>query len=119
MPEAGELIKINPFNKKKLKSKEKSYIERFIIEICRAELVHILIFLSTPFAFLFNPPIGDYITAACGILASIPFIIIQRYNRIRLVRVLEKIEKKKCIKEFKEQNELLCNRKTQFSRWCF
>ncbi|MFZ8805639.1 MAG: hypothetical protein ACO2PO_22030, partial [Candidatus Calescibacterium sp.] len=69
--------------------------------------------------FLFNPPIGDYITAAYGILANIPFIIIQRYNRIRLVRVLEKIEKKKCIKEFKEQNELLCNRKTQFSRWCF
>jgi glycosyl-4,4'-diaponeurosporenoate acyltransferase len=119
MPEAGELIKIHPFNKKKLKSKEKSYIERFIIETCRAELVHILIFLSTPFAFLFNPPIGDYITVACGVLASIPFIIIQRYNRIRLVRVLEKIEKKKCIKEFKEQNELLCNRKTQFSRWCF
>jgi hypothetical protein len=52
-------------------------------------------------------------------LANIPFIIIQRYNRIRLVRVLEKIEKKKCIKEFKEQSELLCNRKTQFSRWCF
>jgi len=94
VPEAGELIKIHPFDKKKLKSKEKSYIERFIIETCRAELVHILIFLSTPFAFLFNPPIGDYLMAAYGILANIPFIIIQRYNRIRFVKVLKKIEKK-------------------------
>jgi glycosyl-4,4'-diaponeurosporenoate acyltransferase len=94
VPEAGELIKIHPFDKKKLKSKEKSFIERFIIETCRAELVHILIFLSTPFAFLFNPPIGDYLMAAYGILANIPFIIIQRYNRIRFVKVLEKIEKK-------------------------
>jgi hypothetical protein len=32
--------------------------------------------------------------AAYGILANIHFIIIQRYNRIRFVKVLEKIEKK-------------------------
>ncbi len=94
VPEAGELIKIHPFDKKRLKTKEKSYIERFIIETCRAELVHLLILLSTPFAFLFNPPIGDYLMAAYGILANIPFIIIQRYNRIRFVKVLEKIKGK-------------------------
>jgi hypothetical protein len=36
--------------------------------------------------------------AAYGILANIPFIIIQRYNRIRLVKVLEKIERKEMYK---------------------
>jgi glycosyl-4,4'-diaponeurosporenoate acyltransferase len=55
---------------------------------------------------LFNPPIGDYIMAAYGILANIPFIIIQRYNRIRLVKVLEKIERKEMYKRIQKAERI-------------
>ncbi len=101
VPEAGELIKINPFNKKKLASRELSYLERFVVETSRAELVHILVLLITPLSYPFNPPIGDYIMTAYGVLANVPCIIIQRYNRIRLLRLLKKISRGSAIRRIK------------------
>ncbi len=97
VPEAGEMIKINPFNKKRLKSRDKVYIQRFIVETCRAELVHLSIMAFYPFAFIFNPTFGDYIMAILGIITNLPCITIQRYNRIRFLKLLERLERKKRI----------------------
>ncbi len=90
IPEAGEMIRINPFNKKRLRSLDKAYIQRFIVETCRAELVHLLIIAFYPFSFIFNPTLGDYIMATLCIITNLPCIIIQRYNRIRFLKLLER-----------------------------
>ena len=92
LPEAGELFRINPFNKKRLVSREEKYLERFLLETCRAEFSHLLPIIFFPLCIFFNPPIGIWINLAYVILANLPFIIIQRYNRIRFNRVLKRIK---------------------------
>ena len=91
VPEAGELFRINPFNKKRFISKQKAYVERFILETCRGELAHWLPILFYPLSIIWNPPIGCWIMLAYALLANLPFVIIQRYNRIRLVRLGKEI----------------------------
>lgn len=89
LPEAGELFKINPFNKKVFVSREKEYVKRFILETCRAELAHILPFLFLPISFLWNNFLeAQLIMVLYCIFSNLPFILIQRYNRIRLVNIL-------------------------------
>lgn len=92
LPEAGELLGINPFNKKNFKSRDEKYIERFILETCRAELAHILPFMFLPISFIWNNVLWAMLvmTGVCVIINT-PFIAIQRYNRIRLVRILNSI----------------------------
>jgi glycosyl-4,4'-diaponeurosporenoate acyltransferase len=90
VPEAGELFKINPFNKKRLVSKDEKYLERFLLETCRAEFSHLLPILFFPLCVFFNPPVGIWINLAYVLLANLPFIIIQRYNRIRFNRILKR-----------------------------
>ncbi|MGC8764406.1 MAG: glycosyl-4,4'-diaponeurosporenoate acyltransferase [Brevinematia bacterium] len=89
VPEAGELFKINPFSKKNLKSLEKSYLKRFLLETCRAELSHLLPILFFPLCIPWNPGIAKWIMLAYALFANFPFIIIQRYNRIRLEKILK------------------------------
>ncbi len=89
LPEAGELLGIHPFNKRRLHRHDVAYLERFLLETCRAELTHLLPFAFYPFCLLWNPPIGAVISFAYALLANVPFVMVQRYNRARLVRVVE------------------------------
>ncbi|MCS7298461.1 MAG: hypothetical protein RMJ37_00690 [Spirochaetia bacterium] len=93
LPEAGELLGINPFNKKNFKSRDEEYIERFILETCRAELAHILPFIFLPISFIWNNVLWAMLvmTGFCVVINT-PFIAIQRYNRIRLVKILNSIK---------------------------
>jgi len=90
LPEAGEFFRLHPFNKKHLLSTDPAYLNRFLLETCRAEMAHLLPIVFLPLSFPFNPPIGDSIMALYAFLANIPFIMIQRYNRIRLLRIASK-----------------------------
>ena len=62
----------------------------FLIETCRGELAHWLVFLCGPLFFLWNKPWVGAIMLAYGFFANIPCIIAQRYNRARLWRILDK-----------------------------
>ncbi|MCX8028415.1 MAG: hypothetical protein N2712_00265 [Brevinematales bacterium] len=91
LPEAGELLSINPFNKKKFLSRDKEYISRFITETCRAELSHLLPFLFLPISFVWNNFIEAMVVMVLYcVVANIPFVMIQRYNRIRLSKLNRK-----------------------------
>ncbi|MGC8766483.1 MAG: hypothetical protein ACP5QP_02165 [Brevinematia bacterium] len=100
LPEAGEFYKINPFNKKRLKSREKSYLERFLLETCRAELAHLIPILAFPLCLPWNPDAGKWIMLAYAVLFNLPFIIIQRYNRIRLAKLLQYYDLKQKISNY-------------------
>lgn len=60
------------------------------METWRGELCHWAALASTPVFALWNPPWAILIMTLCGLLLNIPCILVQRYNRIRLRRLVEK-----------------------------
>jgi glycosyl-4,4'-diaponeurosporenoate acyltransferase len=92
LPECGEFFKFNPFNKKKLqRMKDLNYFERFILETCRAELTHWIPILLYPVSLLWNPYPASIYVLIFVLVTNFPFLIIQRYNRIRFLRVVYKL----------------------------
>lgn len=64
---------------------------RFEKQTNRSELSHWLQMLAAPFFFLFNPAWAGWIMMAYAVLFNLPFIIVQRYNRVRLMRVKKRV----------------------------
>ena len=83
----GAAVSKSGFRKKRLRSSDPAYIRRFVLETCRAELTHWLIFVFAPVFLLWNDWRIGMIMIAYGIIANMPCIITQRYNRVRLNRV--------------------------------
>mgnify|MGYP001183180035 CR=1 FL=1 len=82
---------LNRFSKRRLAGNDQPYLERFVLETCRAESNHVRAILSVVVMQLWTPP-GVWVI--CFLLAfsgNLPFILIQRHNRPRLQRALERI----------------------------
>ena len=75
--------------------RDPDHLRKLVVETCSAEFVHwVLILLSPLFAILMDE---------LGVLAMILYIIgnmvslvIQRYNRPRIMKIIQRIEKRKC-----------------------
>lgn len=81
------------FSKKKLKQdaqKDLQYINMFIIETCRAEWNHVVCCMYWIVSFFVNSFCYAVIFSLIPVLANLPFIAIQRYNRIRLQKLVDK-----------------------------
>ncbi|KMJ59345.1 hypothetical protein AB685_00170 [Bacillus sp. LL01] len=89
LPEAGALFR-GGFSKKRIESKSKEYLKLFVVETRRGELTHVLAMLPGVFFFIWNPPHVGLIMVFYGIAANLPFALLQRYNRHRLLKVLSK-----------------------------
>lgn len=85
LPEAGALFS-GGVSKRTLSGRGE--LERFVVETRRAELGHWLAMAGGPLAAIWNPPAGSVLMVAYGIAVNAPFIAVQRYNRIRSLRVL-------------------------------
>lgn len=88
----------NGFSKKHLvKTSQLSieYIQEFIFETCRAEWNHLMCCLYSIIAFLINPLNYAITFSFVSIITNVPFILIQRYNRIRLKKLLSKKQSSK------------------------
>lgn len=84
----GAAIWKNGFRKKHLKNISSEYLNEFIIESCKAEATHLPpMFLALLFA-LYNPPNVVLIMVIFGVITNLPCIITQRYNRIRIHKLL-------------------------------
>ncbi len=69
---------------------------RLIRETCVAELVHwLLIIFVSPMVYRTMRGFGGFLAAAIYALGNMIFIIIQRYNRPRLVEIQKRMEKRK------------------------
>ena len=78
------------FAKELINPRDPEYTRRLILETCVAELTHdVLILLSPIFPQYMT---GVYADAAMLLyaLGNLPFILIQRYNRPRLVKLMKK-----------------------------
>ncbi|MGH9070330.1 MAG: hypothetical protein ACRDX8_03960 [Acidimicrobiales bacterium] len=90
LPDAGTVF-AGGFARRRLKSRDAGYLTRFAAETRRAELNHWLAFACVPFFALWNPPVAMGPILAYGIVANLPCVLAQRYNRIRLVRALGRV----------------------------
>ena len=66
-------------------------IERFLQETCVAECIHWVLMLFSPGLLLFLPGTSGIVATALYALSNIPFILIQRYNRPRLLRLYRRL----------------------------
>jgi glycosyl-4,4'-diaponeurosporenoate acyltransferase len=85
LPDGGSIFK-EGFAKKRLAQNNTAYFKQFVIETRRAELAHYLQILVSPVFFLFNEVWVGYVMILYAIAANIPCIIVQRYNRPRLMK---------------------------------
>jgi glycosyl-4,4'-diaponeurosporenoate acyltransferase len=78
------------FAKSNMGSSDPDYLRRFVVETWRGELCHWCAFLFVPVFFLWNPWWGNLVMVGYAIAANGPCILAQRYNRIRMTRLLRK-----------------------------
>lgn len=87
LPDSSSLFK-SAFNKKKIACSDKESLEKFVIETQRAEWTHWFSMLPAPLFFIWNPVWAGWLMILYALIANLPFIIIQRYNRPRLLKLL-------------------------------
>jgi len=80
------------FAKNELVATDSAHLEKFIRETRRGELCHGCAFLFVQIFFLWNPWWGNLVIVAYAIIANLPCIIAQRYNRIRLHHLLARMK---------------------------
>ena len=80
------------FAKNALLATDSAYLLEFIRETRRGELCHRCALLFIPIFFLWNPWWGDLVIITYAIIANLPCLIAQRYNRIRLRRLLARMK---------------------------
>jgi len=80
------------FTKSAMTSTDPEYLRRFIVETWRGELCHSCALLLVPVFFLWNPWWGDCVILAYALIANLPCLIAQRYNRLRLRHLLVRMK---------------------------
>lgn len=92
LPESSSLIK-GSYNKKKIDNFSKDSLDKFLLESCRAEMTHWLGILPFWIFGLFTPArvVGYMFIYAMAV--NLPCIIVQRYNRPRIIKLLAKLKK--------------------------
>lgn len=87
LPEAGALF-AGGISKRHLTGRDQGGLARFVVETRRAELAHWMAAAPGPAFALWNPPAVVPVMVLYGVLVNLPFVAVQRYNRIRASRVL-------------------------------
>ncbi len=89
LPEAGSLFR-GGFSKRHVVRHDRAYLEQFLAETRRAERAHWAIAALGPVFFAWNPWWLASAMLGYAIVANVPCILVQRYNRARLVRLLDR-----------------------------
>jgi len=87
LPEAGNLF-AGGFDKRHLTGRDAASLATYARETRRAELGHVLAMLPAPLFFLWNPWYVGVAMLVYAVVANGPCIASQRYNRLRLLRIL-------------------------------
>nr|ANY57947.1 hypothetical protein [uncultured bacterium] len=89
VPEAGGLFR-GGVSKRHLPGHDLLGLQLFVRETRRAELAHWWAMCCGPLFALWNPPLAAALLLGYGVVANLPFILIQRYNRFRTQSVIER-----------------------------
>ncbi|MFL2100202.1 glycosyl-4,4'-diaponeurosporenoate acyltransferase [Desemzia sp. FAM 23989] len=91
LPDGTKITK-KGFDKTHLKHFDQASLQHFVIETRRGEFAHWMMIPPAFLFFLWNPPWAGWIMVAYAFVANLPFIIVQRYNRPRLERLIQRKE---------------------------
>lgn len=87
IPDGGRINSYG-FQKGRVQSLKREYLQRFILETKRSEMIHLTGILSLGLFFLVHPFLEALLISLVFLLLDVPCIIIQRYNRPRLHQLL-------------------------------
>jgi len=76
------------FRKKFLQEMNPAYLRQLLIETKRGEVAHWFMLASFPIFFPWNPPWARIVMMVYAIAANLPCILVQRYNREAMRRLL-------------------------------
>lgn len=93
LPQFSKMFHIG-FDKQNIPVKDIEHYERFILETIRAEITHSFLILISPVYYTVNSFGWGSFAVMASIVANLPFIAIQRHNRIRITRILCKLKNK-------------------------
>lgn len=89
LPEAGAFFD-GGVAKRNLPGRSTPALERFAAETRRAEIAHWASFGCLPFCVIWNDVLGLVLMGAYGLVFNLPLIAIQRYNRARIERIVQR-----------------------------
>ncbi|MBN1639960.1 MAG: hypothetical protein JXA09_01900 [Anaerolineae bacterium] len=89
LPSGGTALGTD-FSLSRVESHRRRYLERWVVESCRAEITHWLAMACVVLFVLWNPPAGLIPNVVYAIAANAPCILAQRYNRPRVVAILDR-----------------------------
>lgn len=95
-----DMSRILPFMMppKNLQGDYQSRLSVMILETCKAELTHVVLcVIGLPVLKLIPGKGGMIVYLLYVVVFNLPYILIQRYNRPRLIRLYEKQKQKECI----------------------
>jgi glycosyl-4,4'-diaponeurosporenoate acyltransferase len=78
------------FAKARLSEADVQYLRRFAQETCRGELAHLCMLACAPVFIIWNPLWADAVMIAYAAAANLPCVMVQRYNRGRVMRAAER-----------------------------
>lgn len=91
LPEFGAIF--GGQSKASIPGRDAESLQRYLTEVRRAEWVHLLSMITfIPIAF-FNPWWLTLVFVVITIAGNIPFLLILRYNRLRLTRLLDRMNR--------------------------
>jgi len=91
LPDGGAILKKRGFKKKKIENFSKAYLTRFANESARGELTHWLAIPPFVIFGFFTPPYVIWCMLVYALLINTPCIIVQRYNRPRVLKLIKRI----------------------------
>lgn len=91
LPELSDFVK-SVFPKREIKEFSKNYLQKFLYESCKSEVTHWCIILSSLLFYFWTEFGPASLMLAIAITINLPYIIIQRYNRPRIMELVESIE---------------------------
>lgn len=94
LPEAGTIFGAG-FSKRAIRTSDSQHLRRFVVETRRAELTHWAVLAFAPLFVLWNPRWLAAVMVVYAVVANVPCIAVQRYNRGRLERVLASRDRRK------------------------
>lgn len=89
VPDMSNILSSVMPSKKLPKKVTDAHLVRMIQETCVAEFIHLALCIVGLRCLWIWDSVGGLLVALLNILGNLPYIIIQRYNRPRLVRLLE------------------------------
>jgi glycosyl-4,4'-diaponeurosporenoate acyltransferase len=89
LPDGGAVMKAG-YKKKYIVDFSKNNLQKFLVESCRGELSHWLAIFPFWLFGLIAPPQVMWLMLAYALIINLPCIIVQRYNRPRVLRLLYK-----------------------------